>query len=214
MADAVKRRYDASRRQAGARRTRGQVLEAARRLFVEGGYAETTVTTLAADAGVSPETVYATFGSKAGVLKALFDVTVVGDDEPVGLVDREVVRRIRDEPDARLALARYAAFVAEVNPRLAPVQLLIESAAPGDPAIAALTADVARQRLHGMSLLAAKLADEGALATGVSADEARDVLWTTNSAQVFDLLVNQRGWPLPRYQRWLASTWEALLLGD
>jgi len=214
LTDAVKRRYDASRRQAGARRTRGQVLEAARRLFVEGGYAETTVTTLAADAGVSPETVYATFGSKAGVLKALFDVTVVGDDEPVGLVDREGVRRIRDEPDARLALARYAAFVAEVNPRLAPVQLLIESAAPGDPAIAALAAEVARQRLHGMSLLAAKLADEGALATGVSADEARDVLWTTNSAQVFDLLVNQRGWPLPRYQRWLASTWAALLLGD
>ena len=214
MADAVKRRYDASRRQAGARRTRGQVLEAARRLFVEGGYAETTVTTLAADAGVSPETVYATFGSKAGVLKALFDVTVVGDDEPVGLLDREVIRGIRDERDAHVALARYAAFVAEVNPRLAPVQLLVESAAAGDPAIADLAAAVAGQRLHGMSLLAAKLADDGALASGVSADEARDVLWTTNSAQVFDLLVNQRGWPLPRYQRWLASTWAALLLGD
>ena len=214
MSDAVKRRYDASRRRAGARRTREQVLRAARALFVQRGYAETTVAALAAEAGVSAETVYATFGSKAGVLKTLFDVTVVGDDEPAALPDRKVIQDIRDEPDASVALQRYAAFVAEVNPRLAPIQLLIESAAGGDPAIAALAADVAQQRLHGMGLLAAKLADQGALATGVSANEARDVLWTTNSAQVFDLLVRQRSWSLTRYERWLARTWAALLLGD
>ena len=85
------RAYDASRRQEQARRTRAQILDVARRRFLDDGYAATTVATIAEEAGVSVETVYKAFGNKPGILKTLFDVAIVGDDEPVPLEDEQLV---------------------------------------------------------------------------------------------------------------------------
>src|SRR5918997_474080 len=97
MSEGVKgsRPYDSSRRRAQARQTRAAILEAARARFLERGYATTTVGEIAADVGVSVETVYKAFANKAGLLKAMFDVAIVGDDEPIPLQEREMVVRIQ-----------------------------------------------------------------------------------------------------------------------
>src|SRR6478672_10547771 len=92
-----RRAYDSSRRQEQARRTRAAVLDAARRQFLDAGYAATTMAGVAAGAGVSVETVYKAFANKPGLVKAVFDVAVVGDDEPVPLMQREFVRRNQAE---------------------------------------------------------------------------------------------------------------------
>src|SRR4051812_39874817 len=97
----VKRPYDASRRQELARQRRRAVVVAARELFERDGFRSTTIAAIAACAGVSVESVYKGFGSKASVAKAVFDVAIAGDDEPVSVADRPAAQAVRDEPDVR-----------------------------------------------------------------------------------------------------------------
>ena len=106
------RRYDASRRQDQAHQNRAAVLAAARELFLADGYPATTMAAVARAAGVSSQLVYKTFGNKPGLVKALFDVAIAGDDEPVRMLDRESLARVRAEPDPHVKLRLYADFVA------------------------------------------------------------------------------------------------------
>lgn len=214
MSDNVKarRRYDASGRQEQARRTRRTVLETARQLFLDGGYAATTVAAIAQRAGVSVETVYKAFGNKAGLIKALFDVSIAGDDEPVPVLERQWVRRIAEEPDPRRKLVMYGEHVTEAFPRAAPVQLLVRDAAAADPEVAGVWEQLHVERLTGMTAFATHLHDSGHLRDGVTVEEARDVLWAYTSAELYELLVVRRGWSPQRYGRWVAAALTAALL--
>src|SRR5258708_6894981 len=94
------RRYDSTRRRQQAQHNRGAVLAAARTRFLAKGYAATTIAEIARDAGVSVETVYKAFANKAGVLKALFDVSVAGDDAAIPMIEREVIQAVINAPEA------------------------------------------------------------------------------------------------------------------
>jgi len=214
LSDAVKsrRRYDRTGRQEQARRNRWAVLEAARRLFLERGYAATTVAAIAAEAGVSAETVYKAFGNKPGLVKAVFDVAIAGDDEPVPLVEREMVRRIEEATDPRQKLAIYGEHLAATLPRHVPVQLVVRAAAASDGGAAQAWAELQAERLRGMDLFAAHLAASGCLRAGVSQGEARDVLWAHTSTELYELLVLARGWDVDRYTLWVVAQLEAALL--
>jgi len=200
-----RRRYDSSRRQEQARDNRRAVLQAARQLFLEHGFAATTMPAIASAAGVSVQTVYNAFGNKPRLAKAVFDVAIAGDDEPVPMLQRTSLGRVRDAPDARTKLRLYGEFLAEVAPRHVPVQLVIRDAAASDPEARVVWAELQAERLKGMTMFARALHDDGHLRPGVSANEARDVLWTCNSAELFQLLVLERGWPPKRYGRWVAE---------
>jgi AcrR family transcriptional regulator len=216
MAPEVKprRRYDSSRRQAQARLTRRAILTAARDLFLESGYAATTMAEVAAAAEVSVETVYKAFRSKSGLVKALFDVVIVGDDQPIPMLQRERVTKMREEPDPRQKLLMYGKHLSEAGPRAGQLQLLIRSAAASDPDASTVWDEMAQERLTGMTEFARHLHEGGHLRPGVSLEEARDVLWTYNSVELFDLLVLQRGWHPDRYGRWIAEAMIAALLPD
>jgi AcrR family transcriptional regulator len=205
MSRSVKRPYDASGRQAAARQNRARVLEVAGRRFAADGYAATTLASIAGEAGVSVETINKAFRNKAGLLKALFDVAVAGDDEPVAIEQRDFVAAIRAEPDGRRKLQMYAEHLTDAMPRAAPVQLLIRSAAAVDADLAAVWDNLEQERLTGMGMFAADLAGSGVLRDDVDRDEARDVLWTYTGVEVYDLLVVQRGWSLDRYARFIAD---------
>jgi AcrR family transcriptional regulator len=207
-----RRPYDASRRREQARQTRRAVLAAAHEAFVRDGYAATTMASIAAAVGVSVETVYKAFGNKPGLMKAVFDVAVVGDDEPVPMLQREFVRRTSAEPDPRVKLRAFGLHVGEVSPRTCPLLLVVRDAAAADAGAAALWAQLQGERLFGMSVFADHLLDSGCLRADVTADEARDVLWTHNSAELWDLLVRQRGWSDERYGRWVGEQLIAALL--
>jgi len=206
------RSYDASGRREQARHTRLAVLEAARQLFLETGYAGTTLSAVAASAGVSVETIYKAFGNKPGLVKAIFDVAVVGDDSPVPMLQREFVRKNMAEPDPRQRLADYGVHVGEVGPRTGPVLLVVRDAAATDPAAAEVWEKMQQERLTGMTLFAQHLSAGGHLRSGVSVEEARDVLWTHNSVELWDLLVNQRGWSNERFGQWVGAQLIAALL--
>ena len=100
-----KRAYDASRRQEQARANRAAMLAAGRSLFLEHGYAPTTMKMVAAEAGVSTQSVYQVFGNKPGLVKALVDVAIVGDDQPVPMMEREFVARNPTGPGGQSSAA-------------------------------------------------------------------------------------------------------------
>src|SRR4051812_49175105 len=172
-----RRAYDASRRQEQARHNRAAILDAARERFLELGYAGTTMTAVAADAGVSVETVYKAFANKAGLVKAVFDVAIVGDDEPIPLMEREFVARNRAEPDPRRKLAAYGRHLAATIPRAGPIQLVVRAAAGTDAGAADVWSQLQAERLTGMSAFAQHLDEGGYLRAGTSRATARDVLW-------------------------------------
>jgi AcrR family transcriptional regulator len=212
MSEVVKGRkpYDASSRQEQARASRRRVLATATQMFMERGYSDTTVPAVARAAGVSPQNVYKAFGNKPGLLKAVFDVAMAGDDEPLTMMQREALTRVREEPDPREKLRLYGRFVADTAPRHTPIQLLARAAAATDPEAAAIWDQLCAERLHGMTLFARGLAEH--LRDGVTVDDARDLLWTHNSPELYDLLVNARGWSPNKFGQWLSASLIAALL--
>jgi AcrR family transcriptional regulator len=204
------RTYDSSRRQAQAMQNRRAVLAAARTRFLEQGYAATTLAAVAADAGVSVETIYKAFANKAGVLKALFDESVAGDDEPVQMEQRDVIQEIIREADPRRKIDLYATHLAETTPRVAPVQLLARDAAAADAGAAEVWNATRREVLAAMTLFARDLDATGRLRVPVA--EARDVLWTYHGPELYELLVLERGWTPKRYGRFFAAAVTAALI--
>ena len=128
--------------QARTRLSRAAVVEAARDLFLERGYGTTTVEAISEAAAVPPATVYRLFSSKHGILKALFDVSIVGDDHDVPMADRPQVRSLVTGGDAEQQLAGFVQVIVQVNGRIAPLYRILVSAAGTDPDAAALLDDL------------------------------------------------------------------------
>lgn len=214
MAAPVKkpRRYDASRRSAAAAATRSSVLVAARELFVEQGYHATTVSQIAARAGVAVDTVYASVGRKPQLLRELVETSLSGTDEVVPAEQRDYVQQIRAASSAGAKIAVYAQAVAQIHPRLAPVFLALRDAAVTEPDCAALWTSIAERRAANMRLFAADLRATGELRADLSDDEVADIVWSMNAVEYWVLLVQQRGWSPERFGEWLADAWMQLLL--
>ena len=190
-----------------ARATRRRIIECARRLFLEQGYAATTLDQVAAAAGVAVQTVYFHFGNKRTVLKEVMDVAAVGDDEPVPLLDRPWVQAVRDEPDPRRALEIWLEASRDIFGRAAPLLSVVRDAAGADPEMAEQWRVNEEQRYIAHRSLAELLAAKGdALRPGLTVAEAADVLFTLLSPEVYLLLTVVRGWPPARWQGWVADT--------
>ena len=215
MTKPVKSRpYHAPRRKAAAAQTRRAVLDAATRLFAEHGYSAVTMATIAAEAGVATDTVYASVGPKPVLFRLLIERAISGEDEPITAEERNYVRAIRAEPDARQKLALYAQAIRHIQARLAPLFLALQAAATAEPELATLWTEIGERRAANMRRLAAELEESGSLRSDISVDEAADVIWTMNASEFYVLLVRQRGWDPMRYEQWLADAWQRLLLDD
>lgn len=204
--DGVKaRKYDSRRRRAQASETRAAIINAARDLFLEHGFGNTTVADIATAAGVSVETIYASVGTKAELLHKAWDITVGGDDRDVVFHERPEVLAIRNEPDLERRLRLHAAFSTETAVRIAPFQLMVQAAAGAEPAAAAMLEEMGRQRLVGIGVMASEAATTGRLA--VSEEECRDVIWSMTDGTLWHRLVNERGWSNKRFAEWLGTVW-------
>jgi AcrR family transcriptional regulator len=205
------RRYDSRLRQAQAQRTREEVLDAAKRQFLEAGYAATTVAGIARDAGVSVETIYKTFGGKSGLVRAIYDRGLAGRGLTPAYQRSDEMRE--QETDPKTIMRKWGVLTSEVGSVLTPIRLLMRSAAAaGDPEMAALLAASDQERLVRMRHHARFLADRGYLRDGLSVAEATDVMWTCSSVEIYELLVLQRGWSRRRFARFVADFMIAALL--
>jgi AcrR family transcriptional regulator len=212
MPGPVKRRYDATRRRQAAARTRAAILDAARQLFTERGYAATPMTAIADRAGVALDTIYASVGRKPELARLLIETAISGTDQAIPAEQRDYVRAIQAAPDAGTKIAIYAAAVAAIAPRLALVLAIIQQAARDEPELARLWDQIAERRAANMRRFVADLATATPLR--LDPDQAADIVWATNSAEMYQLLVGQRGWSPQRYEGFLADTWRRLLLAE
>ena len=210
----VKRPYQSPLRQAQARTTRKAVIGAAARLFAERGYVATSIDEIAAAAGVSRATVFSSVGGKPVLLKAAFDVAIVGDDEPVSLPDRPRSKAIREEPDQRRYLSMYAGLVTEMWVRLGGIYEAVRGAASADPEAGDLWETHQAQRRVGAANVVGDLLGKGSLREGLEEGAAADIVWVLNDPGLYHQLVDRQGWKPERFETWLAESMVRLLLPD
>ena len=202
-----KRPYRSPLRAQQAELTRRRILDAAEILFLTGGFGATTIAAIARQAQVAADTVYATFGSKRGVLKALMEVRIVGEDEPVQVLDRQGPAQVAAEPDQRRRVEMVASDIAAIHERARQIDDLMLSAAGNDPDIATLRVDVQqRQRLAGMRTALSVIKGSDGLRSDVDERQAVDVLWAIAGPDLHRLLRTNvsgnltntaNGWPTP-----------------
>jgi AcrR family transcriptional regulator len=205
------RAYSSHVRDEQARRTRQAVVTAARALFLEQGYAATTIDAIAEAAHVSRRTVFNSVGGKAVLLKLAYEWAIVGDDEPVAMVDRPEVMAIRAERDPHRALRMWAEMVSAVSGRVAPIAEVAVVAADADPAAAEFLAGQERGRMFGATEFTEQLASLG-LAPGVTQQEAADLCWALMDGYLYRRLVTSRGWSPGQFAQWLYDSMAAVLL--
>ena len=164
----VKRSYDASGRRARAHARRLAVVLAARDLFERDGFRLTTIAAIAASAGVSAESVYKGFGSKAAVAKAVFDLVIAGDDEPVPVAERPAMQAMRDERDVRRKIEMFAEGLAQRQARSARVQILIRNGRHVDDSLGPIWAKLNDEGLpRAWTMLGRHLLETGQLRDGI-----------------------------------------------
>ena len=199
-------RSKTGRGQARTRLARRAVIGAARTLFLERGYAATTIEAISEHSDVPSATVYRLFSSKLGILKALLDTSIAGDDEPLAVQERPDVASMFSEPDPRKLLAGFAGITTAINQRTNDVYRVLVSAAGSDRAAAELLRELRHQRDRGQSQIARAMARAHALKPGVRERDAADLIHALMSPEVYGLLVGDRRWKPERYQHWLATT--------
>jgi len=192
--------------QARTRFARAAVVEAARTLFLDRGYGATTIEAISALSDVPSATVYRLFSSKRGILKALLDISIAGDDEAVPIADRAPVRALLDDPDPTKMIGGVVGFAARLNARTSAIYRILVSAAASDSDAATLLDELTQQRQQGQARIARSLARGRVLQPQLRERDAADIIHALLSPEVYRLLVVDRRWPRERYETWLTKT--------
>lgn len=215
MSEVSRRRYDATRRREQAARTRARIVEVAGRLFVERGYAGTTIPAIAGEAGVAVETVYRSASGKAGLLADAVGAAVAGGAEraEVPVAERPAIRRITEESDPVRQLQLYAATQPGIWSRVGPLLRVLDAAANSDASLVEVRERIAADRRHGLrDGLGRMLEQRGILRDGVTAERAGDIVYAICGQANYQALVGDCGWTEAAYESWLAETLIAALL--
>jgi AcrR family transcriptional regulator len=204
--------YDTSRRAERTQASKRAVVEAAHELFLARGFADTTVDAISAASRVPIATVYRLFKTKTAILKQVIDTAVVGDDAPVPLGDRAVVKDAQAADDPKAMTAGWAHVARQVFDNTAALRLVLRVAAALDTEAAALQDSIEEQRRVGQARVARALADKGFLAPGLKEAEARDIVYALMSIDTYRILRLEQRWSGARYERWLANALYRLLV--
>jgi AcrR family transcriptional regulator len=197
-------------RQAAA--TRQRIIDAAGRLFAEHGYTATTISAIAQEADVAVETVYARFKNKQNLLEAFLDQSIVGDAEPVPLLDRPAVQAVRAAGDQREQLALLAQIMRGVLERNASAHAVLRTAMAADSELDQLAAADDERRNATHRAFVEMLTNNGPLRDGLSTSDAVDTMSALANPDTYALLTQRRSWTPSRIESWLVESLTLLLL--
>ncbi len=186
--------------------TRRAILQAARELFAEQGFANTTVKRLAERAGVAVQTIYATFGSKAGVVMGLVDL--LDEEADVEVIHADIQRAV----DPRETLRHTARIGRQIRERCGDIVNMARQGASTDERLASVLGEGIRRRHAGLATITQTLHSHKALRDGLDPQTAADIAAALLSDEICDVLVDQRHWSYDRYERWLADALAQQLL--
>ena len=205
--------YDNRQRQAAARNTRARIVEVARSSFLRRGFGGTTIRQVAEDAEVSQETIYKSFGGKAALLKAVYDVTLAGDDDDIPLAQRPEAIAARDAATPAAAATAYAELAQSISRRIDPLLKVLVGARDTDPALAEFAETTDRERHVGSQFYVRHWAAQGWLRDDITLEQAVDTVWALNTTQPRWLLLDH-GWTEEQYTRWLATLIRRAIFAD
>jgi AcrR family transcriptional regulator len=210
------RHYDMSSREAAARETRARIVAVASDLLLDGGYRAMTIASLAAAAGVSPQTVYNSVGGKAQVVKAVYDTLLAGDVDPTPMSERPIFRAVQEAEDATAWGAAYAAWSLQIASRVGPLLgALLEHGPAGDPVLEELVRSISAERRSGNENALAGLTARGLVSRrAAQRKHVVDVVWTLTAPEVYDRLVVQCGWSDRSFRAWLAGALATAVQGS
>lgn len=203
--------YDNSSRTASARATRRRVLDAANASFLENGFAGTTIRGIAQAAEVSQETIFKTYGGKAGVLKAVYDTSLAGDDEAVPLAQRPEALAVLNATEPVEALTAYARLAGTISARIDPLLRMVLGARDADATLSSFAQTIDQERRAGSAHWVGHLHAAGWLREDLDVDRAADILWVLNGNEPRWLL-QDRGWTPGEITDWLAEMFCRALL--
>ena len=199
------RPYRSSLREEQARETRLRIREAARRLFTANGFSDTTVSRIAREAGVAPQTVYAVFGSKGAIIAGILESLEDGADERGRIAEMIAV----DDPHRQLRL--FVAWIRALFEQGAPV-LRAALTALSDPDVAAFTDRGDEARLRGCRQITGIWAENGALRDDIEHEQAAQRLWLLTNAEQYLAATGELGWNSDQYEQWLGDLLASELL--
>jgi len=208
----ARRPYRSPTRAAAAARTRSQIVEAARRLFLERGFTDTTISAIAEQAGVAPESVYSIYRTKAGLLDAVVRGAVLRDDEPEDTLERSWVKHLLRLPDPRARIAGFARHTAQTTELTSPIYAIIAAADTGNNELDELQRNLMEMRFGGQREIMIALVRREQLRAGLTAEQAADTFSALASPELHHLLTIKRGWSQRRYAQWLEQTVIAALV--
>ena len=204
--------YTSPVRSEQARTTRRAIVAAAAELFVDPGYAATTIDAIAERAGVGRKTVFASVGGKGALLKLAWDWALAGDDEPLPMTERPAVQAILAERDPRRLVAMWTDMLLDVGTRALPIETVVLAAADVDPEARALLEAIRRETLAGATAFVTHLAGTGGLRPDLSVDRAADACWGLVNSLLQRLLTTERAWSTAEYREWFVRIASATLL--
>lgn len=207
-----KRKYDSSKRQARALETQTQIIEVAKQLFIRDGYTRTTIIAIATEAGVAPETIYSMFGNKRAILMGMMNGFIPGDGNPAPEFVRASIQEVESERNQNRQIQLFAQRMRRIMEHSASLIEVLRVAAKNEADMEALLNKYLNGRFQGMSYFVDCLLANGPLRSRMDKLNATETIWTLTSAEVYTLLVSERGWSADEYEIWLAETLTRLLL--
>ncbi len=205
-----KRSYVSTLRKEGAKQTRKAISGAAFEIFRQRGYRGASIDAIAQAAGVAPETVYATFGSKREILHYLLDIAVGGDEEQISVIDRPDVQRVMHDPDIQRLVQGFSRGISTSMGRAAPVFMILSEAAKTEPILAELQERIWSERMENMRKYAQAIGRLQPLR--MEEGQAAETLWALTSPQIFTLMTTIRGWNVEKYAAWLEDAIQRLII--
>jgi len=187
--------------------TRRRILDVARKLFGDRGYAGTTIEAIATESGLAVPTVYKNFGNKRRLLLDLIDQTI-----NVRVPSLQKAAQAESTPRASLdAIARMCVSLAS---GAGDVVSILVGASGADPKLGSMVAKMAEGRRRNAGLIARSLARGRALRIGCDEVQAQDVIYAMAGPEMYELLVVRSGWSDEQFARWLSDSLAVLLLND
>lgn len=207
-----RRKYNSHMRQARATESHAQIIEAARELFIKGGYSGVSIESIARKAKASPETIYSVFKNKRTLLARTMDLAAGTADSPIPIMLRSYIQEVTAERDQHKQIQMFANRMQMFFSQIAPLVEVLRGAAKTEPEIKKLLNKYLDDRYQGMGFFIDCLLANGPLRNGLDKLSATETLWALASAEIYNLLVINRDWSGEEYEIWLAGALTRLLL--
>ena len=208
----AKRSYRSDLRASQADATRRAVIDAAARVCRAGGWPTATIASIAKEAGVSKETIYATFGSKVALIGEMVMANVAEHVPGQHFLEQERPRAIAAESDPVRQIELWADYLTDIMKRVAPLMTVVRTGSEVEPEMNKLYRAIQQRRHDDLGIVAASIVRHAQLRHGLTVADVTDILWQNQSPEMFTLLTEISGYSSKRFARWLADTLKVLLL--